>query len=384
MKLCIVTHSLVKGDGQGRVNYEVAKEALRRGYHVTLLASSVAPDLQQNSLVQWICIPVKRWPTYLLRNLVFAWQSVNWLRQHRAEFDLIKVNGAITWERGDVNAVHFVHSAWLREAKRSPLKGESPVNNWQPRRDFYGVYQWLYSAWNARCEKKVFGDAKAIVAVSEKVAQELRDIGVPPERIRVIVNGVDLQEFFPGCGARQKWNLPEGVPIALFVGDIRTNRKNLDTVLQALVRVPELHLAVAGNPIGSPYPQMAAELKVGDRVHFLGYRHDVAELMRAVDFFVFPSRYEPCGLVILEAMASGLPAIAAATAGAAELIAPNAGIVLKNPNDAGALAVALDTFAGDRELRNRAGKAARTVAEQYSWATMAQRYVDLFEEFKQL
>lgn len=374
MKLGIVTHSVIKGDGQGRVNYEVAKEAIRRGHHVTLLASSVAPDLQQNNLVNWIFIPVKRWPTYLLRNLVFAWQSANWLRKHRAEFDVVKINGAITWQRGDVNAVHFVHSAWLR----------SPVNQEQPLRDIYSFYQWLYAAWNARWEKKLLRNAKVTVAVSEKVAQELREIGVPPERIRVIVNGVDLQEFFPGCADRQTWNLPDRVPLALFVGDIRTNRKNLDTVLHALVRVPELHLAVAGKTEGSPYPQLAAELNVSDRVHFLGYRHDVGELMRAVDFFVFPSRYEACTLALLEAMASGLPVITATATGGAELVAPNAGIVLKDPNDTSALSFAMEAFAGDRELRNRTGKAARSIAEQYSWATMAQRYVDLFEEFNQL
>ncbi|MHC5824739.1 MAG: glycosyltransferase family 1 protein, partial [Nostoc sp.] len=49
MKLCIVTHKIKKGDGQGRVNYEVAQEAIRRGHHLTLLASEVAPELEDNS-----------------------------------------------------------------------------------------------------------------------------------------------------------------------------------------------------------------------------------------------------------------------------------------------------------------------------------------------
>ena len=54
MKLCIVTHKVKKGDGQGRVNYEVAKEAIRRGHHLTLLASEIAPELQQSSQVDWV------------------------------------------------------------------------------------------------------------------------------------------------------------------------------------------------------------------------------------------------------------------------------------------------------------------------------------------
>ena len=65
MKLCIVTHKVAIGDGQGRVNYEVAWEAIRCGHQVTLLASSVDPELQQHRQVDWIVIPVKRYPTQL-------------------------------------------------------------------------------------------------------------------------------------------------------------------------------------------------------------------------------------------------------------------------------------------------------------------------------
>lgn len=370
MNLCIVTHNVIKGDGQGRVNYEVAKEAIRRGYHVTLLASRVAPELQQSSQVNWISIPVKGWPTDLLRNLVFALRSADWLRKHRSELDLVKVNGAITWAQGDVNAVHFVHSSWLR----------SPVHTSRLRRDFYGVYQWLYTALNARWEKEAFRHAKVVVAVSEKVGKELVEIGVPLECIQVILNGVDLQEFSPGDADRSKWGLPRGVTLALFAGDIRIPRKNLDTVLHALVQVPELHLAVAGITEGSPYLQLAASLGLGERVHFLGLRDDVSELMQAVDLLVFPSRYEPFGMVVIEAMASGLPVITASTTGAADLVRPDSGIVLPDSDDTQALAQALSTLASDREGRNRMGKAARAIAEQHSWASMARSYVDLFEE----
>ncbi len=370
MKLCIVTHNVIQGDGQGRVNYEVAKEAISRGHHVTLLASRVAPELQQSSQVNWIPIPVKGWPTALFRNIVFALRSADWLRQHRPELDLVKVNGAITSAPGDVNAVHFTHSCWLR----------SPVNTSQLRRDLNGVYQWLYTVLNARWEKKAFRQAKVVVAVSEKVGKELVDIGVPKECIQVILNGVDLQEFSPGYADRRKLGLPEEVTLALFVGDIRTPRKNLDTVLHALVQVPELHLAVAGTTEGSPYPQLAASLGLVARVHFLGYRRDVSALMQAVDLFVFPSRYEPFGLVILEAMASGLPVITATTAGGAELVTPACGVVLPDSDDTQALVDALSTLKRDHQGRSRMGKAARGIAEQHSWASMAQSYVDLFEE----
>lgn len=374
MKLCIVTHNVIKGDGQGRVNYEVALEAIRRGHHVTLLASQIALELQQNQQVNWVAIPVKGWPTELLRNVIFAVISTNWLRKHRAEIDVLKINGAITHVAADVNAVHFVHSSWLKFSS-----GKSTSNS---RRVLYNFYQWLYTALNARWEKKAFRQARVVVAVSQKVAKDLQAIGVSPKSIKVILNGVDLQEFSPGNSHRSQWNLPQEVPLALFAGDIRLSRKNLDTVLKALVQVPDLHLAVAGITEGSPYLELAASFGLQERVHFLGLRRDVPELMKAVDFVVFPSRYEPFGLVIIEAMASGLPVITASSTGAADLVKPESGIVLADSDDVEGLAKAMFSLSSDRHLRQTMGEAARAIATQHSWTSMAQCYVDLFEELK--
>ena len=370
MKLCIITHKVKKGDGQGRVNYEIAKEVVRRGHHLTLLATEVAEELHQSSKVNWISISVKNFPTEFIRNFIFANKSAGWLRNNRSAVDLVKVNGAITTAASDVNAVHFVHSSWLR----------SPVHISRIRRDLYGFYQWLYTALNARWEKQAFQKAKVVVAVSQKVAQELVDIGVPRSHIRVIVNGVDLQEFSPGVADRQKLGLPENVTLALFAGDIRTPRKNLDTVLHALVKVPDLHLAVVGGIEGSPFPQLAASLGLNERVHFLGYRRDIPQIMRAADIFVFPSRYEACTLVLLEALASGLPVITATATGGAELVTPECGVVLADSDDTNALASALLSLVSDRAIRQQMGKAARSIAEQHGWTTMAQTYVNLFEE----
>lgn len=380
MKLSIVTHNVIKGDGQGRVNYEIAQEAIRRGHHVTLLASEVALELQQSEKVDWVPIIVKQWPTELLRNLVFAFMSANWLQKHRYRLDVIKINGAITHASGDVNAVHFVHSSWLKfTSKKTQSKSTKTT---QSRRVLYNFYQWFYTVLNARWEKQAFRRARVVVAVSSKVAEDLQAIGVTPKKIRVIVNGVDLQEFSPGNNERSHWNLPSGVPLALFAGDIRISRKNLDTVLKALVQVPDLHLAVAGITEGSPYLKLAEALGLQGRVHFLGLRHDVPELMKAVDFLVFPSRYEPFGLVVIEAMASGLPVITAATTGAADLITPESGIVIADSDDVKALAKAMFLLASDRHLRQTMGQAARAIAQQHSWEQMAQKYVDLLEELQ--
>jgi glycosyltransferase involved in cell wall biosynthesis len=373
MKLCIVTASVVRGDGQGRANYEIVWEAIRRGHQVTLLAKQVASDLQKHPQVTWVTFPVESVPSELLQGIAFAWLSGAWLRKHRHELDLVQVYGAVTSVPADVNTSQFVHSAWLTSSAHNSHQGSG----------LYSLYQWLYTTLNANWEKRAFREAKILIAVSEKIREELIDLGVPRDLTQVILNGVDLEEFSPGALDRQTLGLPTMVPMSLFAGDIRTNRKNLDTVLRALVKVPDLHLAVAGDTNQSPYPAMATQLGIQHRVHFLGFRRDIAALMQAVDFFVFPSRYEACTLVLLEAMASGLPTITATSAGGSEIVTSDCGIVLSDPEDVEALAQALRTLTEDIELRQKMGQASYTVAQQHSWVSKAQSYVNLFESLSQ-
>lgn len=369
MRLCIVTHSFAKGSGQGLVNYEVVQAAIRRGWSLTLVSSHLETALQAHPRVTWQEIKVAKLPTELARNMAFSMQATQWINQHRAEFDVLQVNGAIVAADANVNVAHFVHSAWLR----------SPAHTVKIRKDLYGLYQGLYTAVNAHWEKRAFQRANNVIAVSQKIAEELEDIGVDPSRIEVIINGVDLAHFSPGVADRQTLGLPKNVPLALFAGDIQTSRKNLDTILAALVAVPDLHIAIAGRTQGSPYPAMAESLNVDDRVHFLDYRRDIASLMKAADFFVFPSRYEACTLVLIEAMASGLPVVTAVTAGGSELVTPECGIVLSDPNDVHSLSSALGALTKDDKKRQAMGENARRTAEKHSWGTMADQYLQLFE-----
>jgi glycosyltransferase involved in cell wall biosynthesis len=371
MKICIVTHNVFKGDGQGRVNYEIVWEAIRRGHQVTLVATRVSEDLQQHPQVTWVEIQATTAYSIFVKHLIFAWKSSQWLRQHRPEFDVIKQNGALTLEPSDVNAVHFVHGAWLR----------SDAHDWQQHKTLKGLYQWFSSQFNAAWEKQALHNSQQIIAVSEKVKQELIDIvQIPAAKIRVIFNGVDIQEFQPGAVDRQRWQFPQDSAIGLFVGDITSSRKNLDSVLKAMVQVPDLHLAVVGAIKTSPYPLMAQTLGIADRVHFLDYRRDVPDIMRAADFLVFPSRYEACTLSLLEAMSSGLPVITASSAGGSEVVGQAAGIVLENSEDIVKLAQSLDRLTHDTALRQQMGKAARQIAENHSWQQQASYYFDAFEQ----
>ncbi len=370
MKLCIISASIMKGDGQGRVNYEIVQRALQQNFEVTLVVRQIDTEIKKHKLVKSIQFPLEKVPIELIRGILFAFLSDNWLQKHRDEFDVVMSCGSVISSPTDVNVVHFVHGSWLN----------SPFHTYRMRKDLYGIYQWLYTAVNAQTEKKAFKNTQAVIAVSNKVKSELVSIGVPSDRIQVILNGVSTEEFYPDVKiSRSELGLPLDVDLALFVGDIRTNRKNLDSVLKALSQLPHLHLAVVGNTTNSPYPQMAKNLNLEERVHFLGFRRDIAKIMRVTDFFVFPSRYEACTLVLLEAMASGLPIITAKTAGGAELVSAECGFVLEDPEDIAALGKAMEALQGDRQLREKMGLAARYNAEQHTWLSKSSEYLNLFD-----
>ncbi|MCG0583610.1 glycosyltransferase family 4 protein, partial [Burkholderia cenocepacia] len=325
MRIAIVTHVVRHNDGQGRVNYEIARAALAENYEVTLVASHVAPELLADPRVRWVPVKVGGfWPSNLVKQQVFALKSAAWLRAHRGEYDVLHVNGFISWIKADVNTAHFVHGGWFK----------SPYYPFGPTKGLWSAYQYVYTRVNTVLERWAYKRSRAITAVSQKVADEIAGLGIDSRKISVIYNGVDGSAFAGAQADRAAFKLPDDAFLLLFVGDLRTPRKNLGTVLKALTKLPaNVHLAVAGYLPGSPYPEEARALGIDSRVHFLGLVKNMPTLMRSVDAYVFPSRYEAMSLSLLEAMAAGLPVVTARTAGGAEIITRECGIVLEDPDD---------------------------------------------------
>jgi glycosyltransferase involved in cell wall biosynthesis len=371
MRIALLTHKVDFNDGQGRVNYEIVMAALNAGHEVTVVAEFCSKDIATHPRGTFVPMREHPLPTQLARNLYFAWKSAHWLRKNRHRFDVIQANGFVTWEPADIVAVHYVHTAWLK----NPLF-EFHWLSLSP----YAWYQRIMAIVNSYFERKAFASAEILIAVSGFTAGEVAGLGFPREKIVVVHNGVDLAEFHPGEADRPQFHLPMNVPLALFVGDIKTTRKNLDTLLKAMVRVPELHLVVAGKLDGSPYPAMAAELKLTDRVHFLGKISKIPALMRSADFFVFPSRYEAHPLVLMEAMASSLPIVVSDNFGASDYLG-GGGIVFDDPDDAGELAAAMQRMIFDPIARNQLGEAAYQQALKMQWSVTAAKYLAVYDRF---
>jgi glycosyltransferase involved in cell wall biosynthesis len=370
MRIAIVAHNVIYGDGQGRINLEIAREALRAGAQIVLVSAKVDPELIGAGAV-WERVRVIKRPVLLqvVQFVAAANRIVDRLRAS-GRMDYVIANGYTLTRPHDLNLCQFVHSAWL----------SSEIHNTASAGMINRVYQAVYTRYNARHERRAFRAARRVIAPSRQTADELRQLGVDSAKVCVVPNGVACSEFFPGPESRCELGLPEGVPIALFVGNVRTNRKGLGSVLQALVDLPEVHLAVVGQTSGSPFLAMAAKLGVERRTHFLGFRKDVARIMRACDLFVFPSWYDPFGLVVTEAMASGLPVITTERTGAGELLNDKCGTLVSDPADAGALAAALRHWLSDSTRRCEAALACRAIAESHGWVAMANRYLELLVE----
>ncbi len=213
--------------------------------------------------------------------------------------------------------------------------------------------------------------AKAFLTYGTAATDYLLSLGAPAERIVTSRNAVDVSAFHreghevEAAALRQRLEVGDR-PVALYVGQLIA-RKGVDTLIEAVARVPELQLVLVGaGPDRKALEEKAAALLPG-RTHFAG-SVPYAELpswYAAADLLVMPSRLEVWGLVLNEAMAAGLPVISSQTAGATrDLVTDGINGFAVDPDDVAAMADRLGRLAHDPEFRRRAGAAsAARIAE---------------------
>jgi len=161
--------------------------------------------------------------------------------------------------------------------------------------------------------------------------------------------------------------------------------KGLHILLEAMVKVPEAKLTVVGDGnLKESYIRRAQELKISDRVNFAGRvsDEDLSRYFQEADVFCSASvdRSEAYGIVLMEAAASGLPAVASDIPGVRSVVADGETGLLIPPNDAGALAEALRDLLSDLELLKKMGEAARKFALTRTWADAGKKYLEIYKK----
>ncbi|MCI0588843.1 MAG: glycosyltransferase [Planctomycetes bacterium] len=219
-----------------------------------------------------------------------------------------------------------------------------------------------------------------VIAISEAVRDVLLAFGLPASRVRVVHSGIDLSGFDPSAdprAARARAGLPPEGSLVLCAGSLRP-RKDQATLLRAFAAIaparPDARLLLAGEgPERGRLLELRRALGLEETVLLLGERADMPDLLAACDLFVATPRFEGLGVSVLEAMGAGRAVVATEVGGLRESVLPGVTGLLVPPEDATALAQALDRLLGDAPARARMGKAGRErVAALFSAAAMAE------------
>jgi sugar transferase (PEP-CTERM/EpsH1 system associated) len=225
------------------------------------------------------------------------------------------------------------------------------------------------------------------VPMSQDLAKWLQDcIGVAPGRIRQLYNGVDTRRFSPGNGPDDTRAGTITVGTVGRLDPVKNQARLLRAVAELRRREPQsahrLRLLIVGDgPLRASLEALAAQLEMQEIVEFAGARIDTPDLLRRMDVFVLPSINEGISNTVLEAMATGLPVVAARVGGNPELVQDGVTGCLYDPAPDGALEQALLPYLLDGSLRRRHGLAGRERAlREFGLDAMVQRYLELYDE----
>jgi UDP-glucose:(heptosyl)LPS alpha-1,3-glucosyltransferase len=278
---------------------------------------------------------------------------------------------------GGSRVASFEHNLLLLPRWRRPLK--RLVTRMLPR----------YAALDELARRQYAPDGRRVIALSHMVAAHMRRYqSAQPGQLRIIYNGVDLERFSPEHRRihREPIRRRLGVrdEMLAFIAAHNYRLKGVPTLLRAAARLlrdgNRIHVAVAGGKDVPSYQKLAARLGAGDAVTFVGTQSDIVPYYAAADVYVQPTFYDPCSLVVLEALASGLPVITSRYNGASELMRDGVeGFIIDDPSDDLALSDRLRRLLNG-DLRETMQRAARGLAENHSFERNCQEIVALYEE----
>lgn len=233
--------------------------------------------------------------------------------------------------------------------------------------------------WVSPVVRATMRQADALIAISQFVRRGALEAGYADERIHVVLNGLDMDEWEAPTGAetvRQEFGIAPDAPLLAAVGRLfrwKGHGELLRALAEALPQIPGARLLVIGEDDmlaahGASYraelEELTRSLGLAEHVIFTGQRADVPRLLAAADVFALPSFEEPFGMVFLEAMALRKPVVALDNGGTREVVEHGRTGLLSAPGDQGGLAANLALLAREPALRARMGEAGRRRLEE--------------------
>ncbi len=226
---------------------------------------------------------------------------------------------------------------------------------------------------------KYYRKCQHLIANTQDIVDYLRGNGWPDDKVHHLPNFVSADRVPPVD--RRKMYTPDTAPLVLALGRLHEN-KAFDTLLEAIARVPNVYLWLAGEgPLRQQLENRAEVLGIKPRVRFLGWREDVEALYAAADIFVCPSRHEPLGNVVIEAWAQDIPVIAADSLGPGMLIRHGETGILVPVDDAAALGRSIKHLAENPSLRDRLAEGGRAEYEaNHTEQAVVDQYLQFFSQ----
>jgi glycosyltransferase involved in cell wall biosynthesis len=371
MRIAIISRVFSRSAG-GAESYAVAvAQQLAQRHEIHVFSQESNQPVDNISYHRVFCLGKKpRWINQLLFAIATWWRT-------RKGFNAVHSHEN-TWH-GQVQTVH------VRPLRHNLLYG---------RRGLRRVLRWLKVVISPRLITYVWLEGgrfkhrpgRAVVATSKMLGLECEQAYPDSrEQLSVITPGTYLQQSgMARTMARRQLDLPPDVPLLLFVAN-DYKRKGLDALLKALVSLAaEVHLAVVGNPSGIAYYRRQAEqLGVEARVHFLGSLDELGPAYRAADCLAHPTLEDSFAMVVLEAMAHGLPVVVSGPAHCGisrELHDGQEALLLHDPGDTENLARLLHSVLDQSELSSRLRDHGLEFARAHTWERAALQYEVLYQQ----
>lgn len=359
MHVAIVVHDFDVNFGQGRYGVEIVRRLAQR-CRITVIANTIGSHPVEG--VEYRQVPAFR--AHAFSTVLSFIPGAEWaVRQSGC--DLIHAQGLTSWS-ADIVTGHICNAARAKASAADHRRSRWFMRLIIPlERAFYRQRR-----------------ASHLIAISKVLESEIRTEYGWNKDSTVIHHGTNGLVFRPAVDAaersllRRRFNLPPKVWTWLFVGEAI---KGLRQVIGALPAFPDAHLLVVSRSDFTTYRNQAQRLGVSNRIRFHGFNPHPEEAFRAVDVFVYPSDYDPFGMVASEAMATGLPVIIGKDIGAAELVTPGVNGLICDPANEQSIHSGLDQLLRNPSEARRLGERARETILEYSWDHCADHTFEVYE-----